>query len=514
MATRTPFLAGLLQRLRLRKRAEATPAEDGSPLADSPGQDDQADPLPGQTPTNKVQPPRHAWFVDDQRLVFGMRWSPISKDASLGTQLQQARRTGYVYHVVSQLGNTLGVIGPLSNHRVGAVHSVAMVLAEHFSTSGAELFVFEHEGQFALVGLADSNPTPGFDTEGSRQDIEALADEFMAINTGQSIRLVGNVDWLPDMADLQPTQVAERANKRSRLQTIRNPALKIGLAVLTLLLIGGFALAYYQLEIVWRQRQVAEITKKNPNMQYEESISAALAGVGPGGSGSLTPWRDTLKTVPMEVAGWELRALQCKGDKCTATWVRASGNFAEFEGQFPYASQQRPGFVPAEKTEQVLETEHPVARPAAAAPASPAPPAPGLQRATLPLVRDAYLQWGSFILDAQLLPNQSASLRAASLFGGAGSENEIRKPVLKGSWQLESDLWTLKDLRLPPYVVAESLAVTRAGAGAANAGAGGSAGGATASAAGGTGAGSLSALVSKSLGYRYKIEGSFYANAR
>jgi hypothetical protein len=88
------------------------------------------------------------------------------------------------------------------------------------------------------------------------------------------------------------------------------------------------------------------------------------------------------------------------------------------------------------------------------------------------------------------------------LFGGTGPLEEIKKPVLKGSWQLESDLWTLKDLRLPPYVVAESLAVSRAG------------GGASRGATGGSSAASLGSLVSNNLGYRYKIEGSFYAKAR
>jgi hypothetical protein len=407
MATRTPFLAGLLQRLRLRKRADKSPAGDGSTALGLPGQEDPADPAPGQMPTDKVQPQSKAWFVDDARLVFGMRWSPISKDASLGTQLKQARRTGYVYHVVSQQGSTVGLIGSLSNHSAGAVHSVAMVLAEHFSTSGAELFVFEHEGQFALVGLADNNPTPGFDAQGSRETIEALADEFMGMNTGQSIRLVGNVDWLPDMADLQPTELAERANKRSRLRIIQSQNLKIALAILTLLVVGGLGVGYYLLEIVWRQSQVVETTKKNTNLLYEESISAALTGVGSSGSGSLLAWRDTLKTVPLEVAGWELRALLCKADKCTATWVRASGNFAEFDGNFPYASKQRPALVPAEKNEQLLETEHPVTLLPALVPAPPAPREPqGLQRANLPLVRDAYLQWGSFIWTRSCYPTR------------------------------------------------------------------------------------------------------------
>jgi hypothetical protein len=421
-----------------------------------------------------------------------MRWSPISKDASLRTQLNQALRTGYAFHVVSQQGSTLGISAALSKRSLGYTHSVALVLSEHFSTSGAELFVFENDGQFALVGLADTNPTPGFDAHGSRQEIEALAEEFIAMNSGQFIRVVGNVDWLPDMVDLQPTQLAERVNKRSRLRIIQSTNLKIALAVLTLLVLGGLGLAYYKMQASWKLEQELLNIQKDTNAQYEAAIGAALAGAGPGGSSSLTSWREALKTVPTEVAGWELISLQCKAGKCLANWGRISGNFADFDSNFPYANEQRPKLIPGEKTAQSLETEHPVKAPAAGA--------HGLQRAKLPPLREAYLQWGSFILDAQLIPQQAASVRPATLFASGGPIGDIRKPVLKGSWQLESGLWTLKDLELPHYVVAESLTISRSSL---NAGPGER-----------LSASAFDSLVGKGLGYRYKIEGSFYAQAR
>ena len=491
MAKRFAFMVGLLNRLRRRKPEAQTSTT--APDAAAPNDAAVAVLANQETPQDNAQPKSKTWFIDDVRLVFGMRWSPISQDASLSTQLKQARRTGYAYHAISQQGSTLGLA--LIGSVLGSAHSTALVLAEHFSTSGAELFVFENEGQFALIGLADNNPTPGFDAHGSREEIEALAEEFMAMNTGQSIRLVGNVDWLPDMVDLQPSLVAERANRRSRLRIIQNTTLKITLIVMTLLILSGLGIAYYQLEIGWRQRQESQSAKKDANVLYEETIVANLTDVGPSGNSSLSPWRDVLKTVPMEVAGWELKTLQCKANKCLASWARVNGNFAEFDGNFPYVNEQRPKMSPAEKIEQFLETEHPVAM------ASPKPPASTstaavqkLERANLPLLRDAYLQWGSFILDSQLLPQQTASLRPAALFGSDAPIGEIRKPVLKGSWQLESDLWTLKDLRLPHYVVAESLTVTRSGTS--------------------TGGGNFGALVAPNLGYRYKIEGSFYAKTR
>lgn len=504
MATRMAFLTELLGRLRPRQLSRKVPATapDTSPQA---GQALDASATPRGTPANGASARPEVWSVDEARLVFGMRWSPISKEASLRSQLRQARRTRYALHVVSQQGSALGLIGSLSRQKIGAVHSAALVLAEHFSTSGPELFVFEQEGQFALVGLADNNPTPGFDTVGRRDEIEALAEEFMAMNSGQAIRLVGNVDWLPDMADLQPSQLAERTGKRSRLRDIPNPNLTIFLTLLTLLVVAGLGIAYYRLEIVWREQQAAQSAQKDTNVLYEETLTAAMKSVGAGGNASLLLWRDTLKTVPMEVAGWELQSLVCKANKCTAAWKRVSGNFAEFDGNFPYASTQRPKLTPAENNEQSLETEHPVPLQAASAASEPATPANSLQRTTLPNLREAYLQWGSFILDAQLLPQQVASLRPATLFGGEGPLAEIKRPVLKGNWQIESDLWTLKDLRLPPYVVAESLTVSRA--------AGSGSGSGTSSGLPG-GSSNLGALVRKNLGYRYKIEGSFYADGR
>jgi hypothetical protein len=511
MATRFAFLASLL--LALRRRAGKTPAPEADTLpnadlsepAEQVDENDRKDPtatLPSaknakEAARKQTLPKTTAWAIDDTRLVFGMRWSPISQDASLATQLKQARRTGYVHHVVSQPGSTLGLMGPLTKQSVKAAHSVAMVLAEHFSTSGAELFVFEHEGLFGLVGLADNNPTPGFDTQGSREEMQALGDEFMAMNTGQSIRLVGNVDWLPDMTDLQPMQVAERANKRSRLRLIPNPNLKIGLAVLTALVLSGFAYAYYVLEVAWQKKQAEQVAEKNINARYETSIKAAIKSVGATGDSSLTPWRDALRSIPLAVAGWQLRSLSCRADKCTATWARVSGNFAEFDSNFPYASKQRPALKPGEKNEHVLETEHPVkAVPAAPSASAPEAAAQGLQRANLPTLREAYLEWGSFILDAQLLPRQVASLRPANLFGGEGPIEEISKPVLKGGWQLESDLWSLQDLQLPHYVVVESLGIARTGGG------------------GGPEDKAFAGLIASSLGYRYKIEGSFYAKPR
>ncbi len=80
------------------------------------------------------------------------------------------------------------------------------------------------------------------------------------------------------------------------------------------------------------------------------------------------------------------------------------------------------------------------------------------------------------------------------MFGGEGPIEEISKPVLKGGWLLESDLWSLQDLQLPHYVVVESLSIARGGGGG-----------------GGLENKAFADLVVNSMGYRYKIEGSFYA---
>jgi hypothetical protein len=78
------------------------------------------------------------------------------------------------------------------------------------------------------------------------------------------------------------------------------------------------------------------------------------------------------------------------------------------------------------------------------------------------------------------LKNLNVNLSNTTLFGGQGNPAELMRPIVKGTWSIEHDIWSLPELPMPDYVVPENLKVAR----------------------------------SDARDFRYKIEGSYYAKAK
>ena len=442
--------------------------------------------------SDELDPVGVSMDIDGVRLVFGVRWSPISQDASLRNQLRHARKQGYAFYILTPQSDAVGLIGAFSTKSSARPHAASLILSEHFSTVGAELYLFEHEAQWSLVGLSDNSPMPGFDTMGTREEIEALAQEFAEMNAGQPIRYFGNVNWFSEISLLLPSQLVEWVDRRTKLNFIPNHVLRWSLLASGVLLLGGLAGANQYLNKKWNQEQAAALVNAdNPNTAYEKGIAAALLGAGRAGNYNLSPWRVAVKMLPTQAGGWQLKSMECKADQCLAFWSRHGGNFLDFDNAFPYANSLRPDMVPKDDGQTELQTTHPAAGLPPAGEGQ-SEPARQLVRTQLPKVRDAYLQWASFLLDVKLMPNQASTFSAAKLFGSDVAIEKITRPVVRASWSLESDLWTLRDLFLPDYVVAEKLEIfpTSGNAGGAAKGQG----------------------VARD--YRYKITGSFYAQGR
>ena len=195
--------------------------------------------------------------------------------------------------------------------------------------------------------------------------------------------------------------------------------------------------------------------------------------------------------MPTQAGGWQLKSLECKADQCRALWSRHAGNYLDFDNAFPYAGSARPDLVPKEDGQAELQTDHATVEVPAVAAGQLEPPR-RVVRTQLPKIRDAYLQWASFLQDVKLMPHQTSTFSAAKIFASEASIDQITRPVVRASWTLESDLWTLRDLFLPNYVVAEKLEIFPANV----------------------------HTVVKASGqvmvrdYRYKITGSFYAQGR
>lgn len=456
--------------------------------AETATQKNDAEIMEVQAPDDS-RPVGESMDINGVRLVFGVRWSPITQDARLGSQLRLARKKGYTFYILTPKSDAIGLIGSFPKAVNVRPHAASLILSEHFSTSGAELFLFEHEEQWSLVGLSDNSPMPGFDTMGTKDEIEALAQEFAAMNAGQTIRYFGNVNWFSDISLLQPAQLIERLDRRTRLQYLPNHVLRWVAAAFCLLLLAAVVGAQQYLNLKWRKEQAAsQLQAENHNLAYEMGIDAALSGAGRAGNYSLFPWRSTLQAMPTQAGGWQLKSLECKADQCRALWSRHAGNYFDFDNAFPYAGSARPDLVPKEDGQSELQTVHATVEVPAAASGQVEPPRL-LLRTQLPKIRDAYLQWASFLQDVKLMPHQTSTFTAANLFGSKASIDQITHPVVRASWTLESDLWTLRDLFLPNYVVAEKLEIVPANAH--------------------TVVNASGQVMARD--YRYKISGSFYA---
>jgi hypothetical protein len=460
------------------------------PTVPKTGQSDAA--VSEKEPLDHLQPVGESMDINGIRLVFGVRWSPITQDAHLGTQLRNARKKGFTYYILTPQGDAVGLIGSLKGKFRVRPHAASLILSEHFSTSGSELYLFEHEHQWSLVGLSDNSPMPGFDTMGTREQIEVLAQEFAEMNAGQAVRYFGNVKGYSEMSMLLPTQLIERVDRRTRLRFVPNYVLRWTTAALCFLLAGGFVGVNQYLNQMWSQEQAAALMKvSNPNTAYEKSIDAALSGAGRSGNYSLNPWRSTLQTIPTQAGGWQLKSFECKADKCLAIWSRHGGNYLDFENAFLNISSVLPDLVPRDSGQDELQTTHPAAEVGPLAIGQVEQPRQ-LVRSQLPKIRDAYLQWASFLQDVKLMPRQASTFSSAKLFGSVGSIDQITRPVVRSTWTLESDLWTLRDLFLPNYVVAEKLEIFTVNKNLAM---------------------SANGQV-PARDYRYKITGSFYAQGR
>jgi hypothetical protein len=510
MAKKPNPVASLLGRLlRQPQQVEPNQAPESAPeQASDPAVPEVSEAL-GQAPalapnglSGENPPEGSALLLDGVALVFGVQWSPISGNAPLRKQLTVARQKKYPYFALAPEKAAVGLIGafPGSMGRKVKKYSASLVLSEFFSTSGAELFVFEHAGQCALVGLSENNPLPGFDAIGTRLEIQALAQEFMEMNSERQIRYIGNVDWLDDINPMPPVQMVERVNSRAQLSAMPNPTLRLSILALALLVGGGLWGASTYLENAWAEKQSQNHPPPpDPNIGYELAIVADLAKVGEAGNPTLNAWRKAISEVPIESGGWVLHGFECKPQECTGKWRSESSSFEDFEAAFPYPSSKRPAMVPTENGERMLQTTHPVPTPVKNAAADSAP-ASKLTRQMLPKARDAHLQWASFIQDFNLIPGQKGIIKAAVFYGGSSIE-KIKNPVFKGTWSLDSQLWTLPDIFLPGYVVPESLSIVSSD----------SPGGLTASTPAGAPPPMPTMPTAQAIpSYRYKLEGSYY----
>lgn len=390
--------------------------------------------------------------LDGVQFVFGLDWRLLPPTRRFTRALAMAREEGQTWYAVSELEDVLGFVdGP--RWLRGAHYSASLHLAARHSQGGLELFVMHFpNGQHAVLALQESRPLPGFDFLGDVIPARALIDEFLAIQRGQPIRLVGNVDFHDGFEQVSPEDLMADPVASSRLRSLRSwRAMRRGLMLVLLALAavwGGHYLIEYQRQQTLAQLQVSPAYQQQ---LYQEGLRSAWATLPPEANAVLKAWTQLLERLPMRVQGWHLSHIECQLGQCRVHWLRQQGSHADFLAHMPMEE----GVVDESILDQdpmagLIVTRHDLAIPAGGF---------AQVRQNLPDLRLARRTLADLLQDLQLLGTSSAQVHTAHLFGGTQDPELLGDAVFSGSWTLKHALWVLPGLSLPDFVRLQTLKV-------------------------------------------------------
>nr|WP_315229971.1 type 4b pilus protein PilO2 [uncultured Limnohabitans sp.] len=462
-------MLNFFQKLKSRAQAAApVAARDAHEVPSSPSAEDARDDS-AQVPTCQ------SMVVNGKNLAFGGAWTPASEETGWKKILSTAFNDGYTHYAAHEHESTVGLFGALPKDAHTA-YAAALVVAQHFSAGGTELFVFQTGEQCGLVGLMEYAPIPGYDVMGTQEQIQQLIREFHDINTSQLVHSYGNVNWVADIQSLELNKLAYKADAKSKLKRIPNIKLRVLMGLVSVLCVAACLFGFQQyLEMRQAEEDALAATSQNPNLLYEQSLAFALKTTGEPGASHLQVWRQFFAKVPLNVGGWNFKTLECKPLVCDIVWARSSGTFKSFETQLPPAMKAVTTFkLDTDLVKAEVHTQHKLTE------LFPADGQKTVDIKNLPVERDVQKLWGSQLQDLSLLKNLNVNLSKTTLFGGQGNPAELMRPIVKGTWSIEHDIWSLPELPMPDYVVPENLKVAR----------------------------------SDARDFRYKIEGSYYAKAK
>jgi hypothetical protein len=252
----------------------------------------------------------------------------------------------------------------------------------------------------------------------------------------------------------------------------------IALAAASMLVLGGIYAGYSYYQTLLEEQQAAiQATLNDPNRLYEADIANALKTTGTPGGARLLQWRALFDKLPLAINGWAAKTVVCSAKQCEVRWTRVSGDLNDFESALPETLNAKTSFkldkglVTAE-----LLTTHDLAT---------FPNVEGINKSIdrneLTNVLNAQYKWGSLLQNMSLLPKAAIAMTPVVLFGKSGSGIEVlNKPVVKGTWTLEHELWSFPDLEIPNFVVPEKLTIQ----------------------------------IDLKTGLRYKLEGGYYAKGK
>ena len=398
-------------------------------------------------------PPWPHWLnIKAQVYLFGIEWEYSPFEGSKNKELQAQRKNGFGFYALSRFQDAIGYVKALPVAK-GHKYAAALHLSDQQSQGGIEIFCFHLKAnQYALIALNESKPVPGHDYVGTKENVWQLGEDYSNLQEKQAIRYVGNAG----IFDMEEPLTLEKAFANpapdAQFKAIINQPLLIGLAAA---LLTVFGLIYGVNEYLAHTRLQEELQRQamlnDPNLLYEKSIEPALKQVAVGGRVQIDTWMQTIGKLPLKTAGWRLNAVNCNLQSCTATWHRQYGNFSELFQSIPVAYASRTENMDAAKPgNSTATTTHLLVN---------QPNMQVLARNNLPVAKDLLSQFSSQLQDLSLLDNTAITLDKPVLFPSTaqGTPDTLTRPVVRGNWGLQLELWSIATLKLFPYVVPETL---------------------------------------------------------
>lgn len=408
---------------------------------------------------NPINPIEQHIKVNGSVYIFGLQWEISFVSEQRNSEIQQQKKLGNEFHVVSTYEDSIGYLRQLPAGE-NKCYSAALHIAYKHSQGGIEIFCFKlKENLYALIVLNDSRPVPGHDLISTKDNILQLESNVVTLHSNQTLRYVGNSELfdMEEPADLE--SIFEFADPTARIKKILNlKAIYISVIAVLLLFACMYGLDHY----LTLQKEIADAELQaqlnNPNTIYEKNIDAALAQVSPSGRQQIDVWLQTIGKIPLKLAGWRLLSIKCSVNECTAYWQREYGNFKEL-----FQSLK----VPFNNTTENLETSKDLNSTATTIHQLPINPnKKNLTRDELPIAKQVLRMFSSQLQDLSLLDNANIALEKPKLFpeSAQGTLESLNRPVIRGSWTFKHELWSLDSINLYPFVVPESIDIQFANA--------------------------------------------------
>ncbi|NDC61819.1 MAG: hypothetical protein EBZ60_07395, partial [Betaproteobacteria bacterium] len=370
--------------------------------------------------------------IEGRRYVNGLEWRLIPPTRSLPRTLSLARKENKKKYVLTDMEDIIGVCGALPN-RWSHVYSAALHLATRMSQGGLELYAFELTNrQSMVVALNETRPIPGFDFVGEAEQARGLMDEFMAIQQGQPMRLVGNAGWLEGEESVALEDIFNAPERSARLKFLWGDHSVKWATGIALVLVAGVAGGQYWVEMEREEMlAAASVSASDPNADYQKSLAQAWAEVPAPGPGLLQQWQSLLDQLPVAHRGWRLETVSCEATACQAKWSRIHGTYADFFQQLP------PNTASAQ---EVLEGEDALlATVVSTHPVKPQQPLTPWRQAVLPRMDQALREHASQLQNLSLLGQVKVTMGKPSLFGGVQDPRTLKQAVMSGQWSVQHD---------------------------------------------------------------------------